>query len=477
MLKLCAKGVGLSLVLFVAVAHGAASSFSSECSKIRSLQDLCTRVIVRDALYKPAREQANEPFNQLFDLTNPVKAGIVINILNEALINRIGWQAPKDLEGNFGLHAVLRNIPRDHLGRARIGINSIGWNEFQVSYSLTEQKRITLQGHTGAVTDVYFNADGTRIITQSVDNTTRIWDAQEPYACLRVIQGAYASSLSFDEKRWACFSHDSDLRGARSSLRVVDAGTEETVTHFRQAPPLDTRALKWSPDGIMLMSSNGHDFQIWNTALGICCHRVDFPFGAAPSMFFSKDECGLLSCHRVPLNDQYAAHRYVIQWQRHDNYLDALNRLYELDKNHCERAQRDPDQASSLSIPFLLKAVKKDLRKLRPHHVQPQDAACYVALCRKFPYFDNRALFLTEAHLAASRMQRRNWWLKFSLAAFGAGGIAALLWEYRTSVGAVLKWTNEFISKEIIGTFDTTNTRIQARGIIACMQDIKEQRF
>src|SRR5207245_2678619 len=51
-----------------------------------------------------------------------------------------------------------------------------GW-EWHYVHRLCHADLLTLNGHTGGVLSASFNADGSRIVTGSADETARVWDA------------------------------------------------------------------------------------------------------------------------------------------------------------------------------------------------------------------------------------------------------------------------------------------------------------
>lgn len=68
----------------------------------------------------------------------------------------------------------------------------------------TGKRVLELEGHTGRVHSVQLNADGTRLVTASSDNTVRVWDMGKGKAILVLRDiaddGRYAASISPDGK-------------------------------------------------------------------------------------------------------------------------------------------------------------------------------------------------------------------------------------------------------------------------------------
>src|SRR5207245_793680 len=71
-------------------------------------------------------------------------------------------------EGNVGATLALLDSSRPDLR---------GW-EWHYLHRLCHSDLLTLKGHTKGVGSARFNADGSRILTASVDHTARVWDAR-----------------------------------------------------------------------------------------------------------------------------------------------------------------------------------------------------------------------------------------------------------------------------------------------------------
>src|SRR4029077_14165622 len=95
--------------------------------------------------------------------------------------------------------------------------------------------RATLRGHTDRVTSVAFSPDGTRILTGSVDNTARLWDAATGTAVATLAghtDAVRAVALSPDGTRVLTGSGDSTAR-----LWSVFKSAQDLIDTIRTSAP------------------------------------------------------------------------------------------------------------------------------------------------------------------------------------------------------------------------------------------------
>jgi WD40 repeat protein len=112
--------------------------------------------------------------------------------------------------------------------------------------------RFVLGGHEGVVTTAPFSPDGTRIVTASLDQTARLWDAAtaKEIAVLRGHDGAVSS---------AAFSPDGTRIVTASSdwtARMWDAATAKKIAVLRGHDDEVTSAA-FSPDGTRIVTASG----------------------------------------------------------------------------------------------------------------------------------------------------------------------------------------------------------------------------
>src|SRR5206468_4258081 len=98
-----------------------------------------------------------------------------------------------------------REWQQGHVPRARRILDATrrefrGW-EYDCLYNLAHNPRQTLLGHTGSLTSVCFSPDGKHIVSGSLDQTVKVWDAAtgQEILSLRGHTGAVTS---------VCFSPD-----------------------------------------------------------------------------------------------------------------------------------------------------------------------------------------------------------------------------------------------------------------------------
>jgi len=77
------------------------------------------------------------------------------------------------------------------------------------------QETLTLKGHLGSFESVSFSPDGKRIVSGSLDNTVKVWDAQTGQETLTLSgHSSYVLSVSFspDGKRIVSGSGDKTVK-------------------------------------------------------------------------------------------------------------------------------------------------------------------------------------------------------------------------------------------------------------------------
>ncbi len=116
------------------------------------------------------------------------------------------------------------------------------------------------RGHNGGVIRIAISLDGGRIATNSTDKTVRIWDAStsENLAVLKHNGAVFATDFSPDGTRLAAACSD-------NTVRLWDMETFDEVSVLRGHTAY-VHSVKFSPDGSMLVSGSG-DFtvRIWDS--------------------------------------------------------------------------------------------------------------------------------------------------------------------------------------------------------------------
>jgi WD40 repeat protein len=139
-------------------------------------------------------------------------------------------------------------------------------------------------GHTAAVSEVRFSADGKSLLTFSDDNSTRRWDAATgkeavtPGAGPRLSLGA---TLSPDGKVWA-------LRDGDGAVLLLDAETGQELRTLKPEPPLVVRDAVFSPDSrtVALASPEEQIVRLYDVATGKPKRELALPAKAGEDDFF-----------------------------------------------------------------------------------------------------------------------------------------------------------------------------------------------
>ncbi|GHV67804.1 hypothetical protein AGMMS49928_05670 [Spirochaetia bacterium] len=125
----------------------------------------------------------------------------------------------------------------------------------------TNQKTMTLEGHTKAVSDVAFSYDSRRIVSGAEDATLRIWDANTGQL-LRTISGDntfQALTFSPDNRHIAAAS--------RGMIRIYNADTGQEISGFKTLPNW-IYGIGYSPDGRNIIAGDSARIKVYNAANG-----------------------------------------------------------------------------------------------------------------------------------------------------------------------------------------------------------------
>jgi WD40 repeat protein len=165
-----------------------------------------------------------------------------------------------------------------------------GW-EWYYQHRLCQLELRTLRGHTGAVTSVAFNQDGSRLASASQDGTIKVWDAANGQELLKLkglTDWIYDVAFSPDGSRLASGSDDQTImvwNTANGQELLKLEGHTGVVLH-----------VAFSPDGNRLASSSADGtLKIWDTANGQVLHTFKRQPGPVWSVAFSPDGSRLAS--------------------------------------------------------------------------------------------------------------------------------------------------------------------------------------
>jgi hypothetical protein len=116
----------------------------------------------------------------------------------------------------------------------------------------------TFEGHKGPVFSVAFSPDGGQVLTGSVDNTARLWEAAtgKPVATFKGHTGSVASVAFSPDGRHV-------LTGSDNTARLWEAATGKLMTVFERNEG-DVRLVAFSPGGRQLLTIyNDTTVRLW----------------------------------------------------------------------------------------------------------------------------------------------------------------------------------------------------------------------
>ena len=131
-----------------------------------------------------------------------------------------------------------------------------------------DQASLTLQGRSGAATDVQYSPDGTQLVTSAIDGTVKLWGASTGQQ-LHTYSGhsARVESVAFspDGRRFASASRD-------KTVKVWDVVSQQEILTFRGHSQA-VGSVSFSPDGSQLVSTslNGNprgELKVWDAVTG-----------------------------------------------------------------------------------------------------------------------------------------------------------------------------------------------------------------
>jgi WD40 repeat protein len=122
-----------------------------------------------------------------------------------------------------------------------------------------------LHGHSGHVNSVAFSPDGSRIVSGSLDDTIRLWDAETGDAIGKPLQGhsttVYSVASSPDGSRIVSGSRD-------NTIRLWDAETSDAIGKPLEGHSSIASSVAFSPDGSRIVSGSlDNTIHLWNAKI------------------------------------------------------------------------------------------------------------------------------------------------------------------------------------------------------------------
>ena len=128
----------------------------------------------------------------------------------------------------------------------------------------------TLIGHTSYVQSVSWSPDGKHIVSGSLDNTVRIWNAQSG-TCIHTLTGHTSGIHSVS------WSHDSSMIASGSddkTIKIWSATTDNSI-HTLTGHTGKVYSVSWLPDDKHIAScSSDNTIKIWDASTGICIRTL-----------------------------------------------------------------------------------------------------------------------------------------------------------------------------------------------------------
>ncbi|KAF5362586.1 hypothetical protein D9757_013319 [Collybiopsis confluens] len=228
---------------------------SSSEGDINSLADLSGRLFIYAATVVKLIQRGNAaPSRKQERLKNIVKLGqnpenlqsLYATIMVNAIDNN--GVTPKEIADDWKIVYIYRKVNVQQIGRTLYG-----------------QAMTIIEAHA-SVRNVAFSADGTKIVSGSVDRTVRIWDAMTGAPLGQSLQGHghWVQSVAFSPDGTRIVSGSVD-----KTLRIWDATTVVQLGQTIKGHDHSVESVGFSPDGTKIVSgSRDRTVRIWDAMTG-----------------------------------------------------------------------------------------------------------------------------------------------------------------------------------------------------------------
>ncbi len=178
----------------------------------------------------------------------------------------------------------------------------------------------TLRGHGNGIKDATFNADGTRVVSGSMDNTLRIWNAWNGRQLLQVDFASGVNSVAYGP--------DDALIAAgltNGEIHLLDAESGDEIAAFKEHTSAIDH-LAFSPDGRWLASaSRDTTLNLWDLQSLSLSRVLEGHVGQITDLAFSADGSLLASSSKDATVRLWDPATGAVLWQYGEGKLSATS--------------------------------------------------------------------------------------------------------------------------------------------------------
>lgn len=266
------------------------------------------------------------------DLSNTQMSRVQFGELHYLKVVGSVWTSSFSADGRFFAVATMAmettvfdttswNIAAHHPSGIALAFSPVGYDlaigvetneSVVVRDALNGQCRFVLTGHKGAVINIVYSPDGTRIATSSSDTTARIWSS-ESGATVHILRGhskrVWGAAFAPTGVQLATCSED-------GTIRIWDTQTGESLSVLKEYISGPITCVAYSPDGYQIASGgNEAVLQLWNAHTGKLTHFLTSHAGPILGVSYSLDGRQIATCGAdmtVRLADPHSGEYYDI---------------------------------------------------------------------------------------------------------------------------------------------------------------------